>query len=49
MKKEMLTRIHKTISAYYEINKEVLSEEKLNDLIEQKKAVKTELKKFWKR
>lgn len=49
MKKEMLERIYKTVLAYYETNKDVLEAEEIFDLIEQKTALRKEMRKFWKR
>ena len=41
---EMLKRILGTVLAYYDTNKEVLTEEQITDLLEQKNAITKEMK-----
>ena len=44
MNYEMLKRILGTVLAYYDTNKEVLTEEQITDLLEQKNAITKEMK-----
>lgn len=41
---EMLKRILGTVLAYYDTNKEVLTEEQITDLLKQKNAITKEMK-----
>lgn len=44
MEYEMLKRILGTVLAYYDTNKDVLTEEQITDLLEQKNAITKEMK-----